>query len=30
VAFVVMIAGIVSLAAAEQEPAGEPAGAAPG
>jgi drug/metabolite transporter (DMT)-like permease len=29
-AFVVMIAGIVSLAAAEQEPAGEPAGAAPG
>jgi drug/metabolite transporter (DMT)-like permease len=30
VAFVVMIAGIVRLAAAEQEPAGEPAGAAPG
>jgi drug/metabolite transporter (DMT)-like permease len=30
VAFVVMIAGIVRLAAAEQEPAGEPASAAPG
>jgi drug/metabolite transporter (DMT)-like permease len=29
-AFVVMIAGIVRLAVAEQEPAGEPAGAAPG
>jgi drug/metabolite transporter (DMT)-like permease len=30
VAFVVMIAGIVRLAVAEQEPAGEPASAAPG